>query len=124
MVKATTPLSPRSVLGNRCRSLSLEEASAALLAMLSGAREILPRRSLQDIADSIGRRQEKATRHPPKAPPAQRRPSIPCAATPSEVSAAIAVWARLREDSPKQRKAHDQMMALQASLKTKEARNV
>ena len=40
MVKATAPLTPRQVLGNRRRSLSLEEASAALVAMLSGVRKV------------------------------------------------------------------------------------
>ena len=34
MVKATAPLSPRQVLGNRQRALSIEEASA-LVAMLA-----------------------------------------------------------------------------------------
>ena len=40
MAKATVRLSPRQVLGNRKSSLSIGEASAALVAMLAGAGRI------------------------------------------------------------------------------------
>jgi len=53
MTKATAPLTPRQVLGNRRRALSLEEASAALVALLSGVRVIPPRGELRKIATAI-----------------------------------------------------------------------
>lgn len=60
MVKATAPLSPRQVLGNHrtTQRLSTEEASAALVAMLSGAHVIPPRTELRKIAASVRQRQE------------------------------------------------------------------
>jgi hypothetical protein len=50
------------VLGNRLKAerLSIEEASAALVAMLSGARAIPPRRQLRTIATTVLCRQAKA----------------------------------------------------------------
>jgi hypothetical protein len=61
MVKATAPLTPRSVIGNRrhVEKLTLKEASAALVAMLAGAQAIPPRRELRNIASSIRQRQEQ-----------------------------------------------------------------
>ena len=125
MAEATAPLSPRDVIGNRrsAARLTLQEASAALLAMLSGERTILPRRDLRAIADAVSRRQ--AARPTPVALSSPLQPqNKPCAASPSEVEAAIGVWACLELNSPKQRRAHDQMMTLRASLQIKGARNV
>jgi hypothetical protein len=123
MTKANAHLTPRRVLGNRLAAerLSIEEASAALLAMLSGARTILPRRDLRTIADGVGRRQ--AARTVALSAPLQSR-NAPCAASTSEVESAIGVWACLELNSPKQRRAHDQMMTLRASLQIKGVRNV
>ena len=62
MVKATAPLTPRRVLGNRLtvERLSIDEASAALVAMLGGAKAIPPRRQLRTIATTVLCRQAKA----------------------------------------------------------------
>jgi len=62
MTKATAPLTPRRVLGNRLKAerLSIEEASAALVAMLAGSQTIPPRRELRGIARAIGKRQATA----------------------------------------------------------------
>ena len=60
MVKATIPLPPRHGLGNR-RALSLKEASAALVAMLSGEQEIPPRGELRKIAAAVDRRRRRTT---------------------------------------------------------------
>ena len=123
MAKATAPLSPRSVIGNRrqVERLTLKEASAALLAMLSGARTILPRRDLQAIADGVAQRQ--SNRPIALSAPLQSRNTL-CASSPSEVESAIGVWACLALNSPKQRRAHAQMISLKASLQIKGARNV
>ena len=53
MAKARAPLTPRCALGNLrpVEPLSLREASAALVAMLSGEQSIPPRRQLRSIAD-------------------------------------------------------------------------
>ena len=122
MAKATAPLSPRSVIGNRrhVERLSLKEASAALL-MLSGARTILPLRDLRAIADGVAQRQ--SARPIALSAPLQLR-NTPCAASPSELESAIGVWACLALNSPKQRRAHAQMISLQATLQIKGARNV
>ena len=59
MTKATAPLTPRQVLGNQraLQRLSIEEASAALVALLSGVRVIPPRGELRKIAKAVhGRR--------------------------------------------------------------------
>ena len=123
MAKATAPLSPRSVIGNRrqVERLTLKEASAALLAMLSGARTIFPRRDLRAIADGVTERQ--SARPIALSAPLQLR-NMPCTSSPSEVETAIDVWACLALNSPKQRRAHAQMISLQASLQIKGARNV
>jgi hypothetical protein len=116
MVKATAPLSPRQVLGNRQRSLSLEEASAALVAMLSGVRKAPPRRELRKIAGSVRRRQDAAK--------ASRKPQI--AALAHELHAAICVWVDLPLQSARTRKASGHVAALEeqlASLKQMEAHN-
>jgi hypothetical protein len=62
MTKATAPLTPRRVLGNRLTTerLSIDEASAALVAMLGGAKAIPPRRELRTIATTVLCRQAKA----------------------------------------------------------------
>ena len=62
MTKATAPLTPRQVLGNRLTigRLSIAEASAALVAMLGGAKAIPPRRQLRTIATTVLCRQAKA----------------------------------------------------------------
>jgi hypothetical protein len=62
MTKATASLSPRDVIGNRRRveTLTLKEACAALVATLSGEREIPPRRELRSIASKICKRQGHA----------------------------------------------------------------
>jgi hypothetical protein len=62
MTKATAHLTPRRVLGNRLKAgrLSIEEASAALVAMLGGAKAIPPRRQLRTIATTVLCRQAKA----------------------------------------------------------------
>jgi len=61
MVKAKAPLTPRRVLGNRrtAGALSLKEASAALVAMLSGEQEIPPRGDLRKIAAAVDRRRRR-----------------------------------------------------------------
>ena len=58
MVKATAPLTPRQVLGNqrRFQRLSIDEACAALLALLSGVRVVPPKGELRKIASTIRRR--------------------------------------------------------------------
>jgi hypothetical protein len=116
MVKATAPLTPRQVLGNRRRSLSLEEASAALVAMLSGARSIPPRQDLHKIAGSVRRRQDAAK--------PSRKPQI--AALAHELHAAICVWVDLPLQSARTRKASAHVTALEkqlASLQQTEAHN-
>ena len=62
MVKATAPLTPRAVIGNRLtvERLSIDEASAALVAMLGGAKAIPARRQLRTIATTVLCRQAKA----------------------------------------------------------------
>lgn len=63
MVKAKAPLTPRRVLGNRRQvdALSLKEASAALVAILSGEQSIPPRRELRKIAAAVDRRRRRTT---------------------------------------------------------------
>jgi hypothetical protein len=72
MVKAKAPLTPRRVLGNRRQvdALSLKEASAALVAMLSGEQEIPSRRALRQIAAAVDRRRRRTA---PCVPSADRR---------------------------------------------------
>jgi hypothetical protein len=55
MTKAKTPISPRGVIGNQpvFRKLSLDEASAALVALLSGVRVVPPRGELRKIARAV-----------------------------------------------------------------------
>jgi hypothetical protein len=55
MTKATAPLAPRRALGNHSphRKLSIEEASAALVALLSGVRVVPPRGELRKIAKAV-----------------------------------------------------------------------
>jgi hypothetical protein len=55
MTKATAPLTPRRALGNQRphRKLSIEEASAALVALLSGVRVVPPRGELRKIAKAV-----------------------------------------------------------------------
>ena len=62
MVKATAPLTPRAVIRNRLavERLSIDEASAALVAMLGGAKAIPPRRQLRTIATTVLSRQARA----------------------------------------------------------------
>ena len=62
MTKAKAHLTPRQVLGNRLtvERLSIDEASAALVAMLGGAKAIPPRRQLRTIATTVLCRQAKA----------------------------------------------------------------
>jgi len=62
MTKATAPITPRRVLGNRLSAerLSIEEASAVLVAMVAGSQAIPPRRELRSIARAIGKRQTAA----------------------------------------------------------------
>jgi hypothetical protein len=124
MAKATAPLTPRQVIGNRrhAERLTLKEASAALLAMLSGARTILPRRDLRAIADTVGRRQARSGSIALSAP--LQSQSVPCTASHCEVQTAIGVWACLELNSPKQRRAHAPMITLRAFLQTKGACNV
>ena len=123
MAKATAPLTPRSVIGNRrhVERLTLKEASAALLAMLSGARTIPPRRDLRAIADGVTQRQ--SARPIALSAPLQSRNTL-CASSPSELESAIGVGACLALNSPKQRRAHAQMISLRATLQIKGARNV
>jgi hypothetical protein len=61
MVKAKVPLTPRHVLGNRRQvdALSLKEASAALVAMLSGEQSIASRGALRKIAAAVDRRRRR-----------------------------------------------------------------
>lgn len=56
MVKATAPLTPRQALGNRYRALSLDEACAALVALLSGVRVVPPRDELRKIVRAVSSR--------------------------------------------------------------------
>ena len=90
MTKATAPLSPRQALGNRRRALSIEEASAALVAMLAGAREIPPRRELRMTAAAQER--QAATQARAKATCARKREAD---ALGHEFAAAINVWTGL-----------------------------
>lgn len=114
MTKAKAHLTPRRVLGNRgnrltTERLSIDEASAALVAMLAGSRTIPPRRELRNIASSVRQRQERI------------------AALTNELDAAITVWVDLPLQSARTRKASAHVSALQArlaSLQTMEARNV
>ena len=70
MAKARAPLTPRRALGNLrpVEPLSLREASAALVAMLSGEQLIPPRRQLRSIAAAVEqrRRQPATTRAEPR----------------------------------------------------------
>jgi hypothetical protein len=59
MTKATAPLTPRAVLGNRYRALSLNEACAALVALLSGVRVVPPRSDLHKIVKALRHRQAR-----------------------------------------------------------------
>jgi hypothetical protein len=108
MTKATAPLSPRRVLGNRFTTerLSIEEASAALVAMLSGEQSIPPRRELRNIVLSVRERQEKAT--------ASRKLQI--AALGNELDAAITVWADLPLGSARTGRAGAQVAVLEGRL--------
>ena len=91
MTNATDPLSPRQALGNRRRALSIEEASAALVAMLAGAREIPPRRELQRMTAAAQERQA-ATQARARATCARKREAD---ALGHEFAAAINVWTGL-----------------------------
>jgi hypothetical protein len=64
MIKAAAPLTPRTVLGNQrhARKLSIEEAGAALVALLSGVRVIPSRGELRKIAKAVhGRRARRGS---------------------------------------------------------------
>jgi hypothetical protein len=61
MAKATTRLTPRQVIGNCRRSLSLEEASAALVALLSGDRSVPPPSDLRRITKALRHRQVRSS---------------------------------------------------------------
>jgi hypothetical protein len=119
MTKAKSHLTPRRVLGNRLTSerLSIDETSAALVAMLAGAQAIPPRRELRNIASSIRQRLERAG--------VSRKLQI--AALTNELDAAITVWVDLPLQSARTRKASAHVSALQArlaSLQTMEMANV
>lgn len=62
MTGARSPLTPRRVLGNQpaFRKLSIEEASAALVALLSGVRVVPPRGELRKIARAVHARRGSA----------------------------------------------------------------
>ena len=62
MTRAKVHLTPRQMLGNRLtvERLSIDEASAALVAMLGGAKSVPPRRLLRTIATIVLCRQAKA----------------------------------------------------------------
>jgi hypothetical protein len=123
MVKATAPLSPRQVLGNRQRALSIEEACAGLLAMLGGAGKLPSRRQLQDIAQAIQERQNAALATAEAA--AARKAEL--AALDHELDAAIDVWVGLPLTGARTRKASSYIAALEqrlTSLRQTEAANV
>jgi hypothetical protein len=63
MAKARAPLTPGCALGNLrpVEPLSLREASAALVAMLSGEQSIPPRGELRKIAAAVDRRRQKCS---------------------------------------------------------------
>ena len=62
MTRAKAHLTPRAVIGNRLtvEKLTANEASAALVAMLGGAKAIPPRRQLRTIATTVLCRQARA----------------------------------------------------------------
>ena len=91
MTKATAPLSPRQVIGNRRRALSIEEASAALVALLSGAGRVPPRHVLQRMTTAALERQEAAQLRA-RALAARKREAD---ALGHEFAAAINVWTGL-----------------------------